>query len=192
MKIALIPCGATEWSEQRRLLGRAALPLSERGAQCAAAWAAELAGAGLARIVHAPDELCRATAKLIAKRVGATTRADESLREVDLGLWSGLTEDEFSARYATSYRQLLDAPLSVSPPEGENISDAAERIAAGLRKRMRRNGGRPIGLVLRPIALSIARATLAGGSLSDLWNGAPLAEPLVLACEGAAAPASRG
>ncbi len=171
MKIALIPCGETEWQTEGRLLGRVELPITPAGETQCLGWADVLRPAGLARILHGPDELATRSAQLIAGRLGIPAKEVDELAEVDFGLWAGLTEPELKARFGSVYHELREAPLNVHPPDGEQLAVAAERIDTVLRKRTRRQDG-ALGLVLRPVALALARFALADGDAAKIWEEA--------------------
>jgi len=170
MKFVLIPAEGCQWHEAGRLLGRVALPLSEEGEQQCDRWAEGLRALGIVTIYHGGDDLSQATARRIAKAIGATARSNERLREVDLGLWSGLTDTELKSRFGTAWRQLGEAPLSVCPPEGEPFSAAADRLGSALHKALRRNGKGPVAFVLRPLAFALARCALRGEGMSDVYE----------------------
>lgn len=180
MKVALIPCGVTEWRQEGRLLGRAELELTTQGETQCAAWGELLRPLMLSKIFHAPDGLSRDTARQIGRRINVPTKSLDALVEVDLGLWAGLTEEQLRARFQTAHRQLVESPLNVSPPEGEDFSDAADRLRACLRKRVKPNGKTGIGVVLRPFAFAMARYVLADTEAARIWEISQReAEPLV-------------
>jgi broad specificity phosphatase PhoE len=172
MKVALIPCAATEWREEGRLLGRVELsPCTDAEQQCEQ-WAGELKAAGLVQIYYGPDELARETAQWLARRLTVPAKRAEQLAEVDLGLWSGLTDQQLKSRFASAHRELREAPLNVSPPQGENLGDAEERLRAFIKKQMKRNGTGAVGLVLRPISFAMLWRRLAGEQAPEVWTGA--------------------
>ena len=190
MKVALIPCGTTDWRQKGRLLGRVELELAQDArAQCAA-WGERLRPAALTRIFHAPDELSKRTAEQIGRRLNVPTKSLNALVEVDLGLWAGLTEDELKKRFSKAHRQLLDSPLNVSPPEGEGFFAAAERLRTCLKKRIRPNGKAGIGLVMRPLTFAMARFVLGGVESSTIWEASQCSseEPVVMDCRGVPTP----
>jgi len=189
MKVALIPCGVTDWRQQGRLLGRVELALTPDGeAQCAT-WGEELRPAMLGRIFHAPDELSRETAERLARRLNLPTKELDDLEEVDLGLWTGLTESELRKRFSKAHRLLAESPLSVTPPEGENLADAAQRLRACLKKRIKANGKAGVGLVMRPFALAMARYLLEGRAPGELWEASQHGdEPILMDCAGVPEP----
>jgi broad specificity phosphatase PhoE len=185
MKVALIPCGASEWRQQGRLLGRVELESApDAKAQCAA-WSERLRPAMLHRIFYAPDELSKATAQAIARELNVPAKPLDALVEVDLGLWAGLTEEELKTRFAKAHRQLVDSPLKVSPPDGEDFADAVGRVRSGLKKRIKPNGKQAIGLVMRPLVFAMARYVLEGSEPVKIWETSQSnTDPVVLDCAG--------
>jgi broad specificity phosphatase PhoE len=189
MKVALIPCGVTDWRQQGRLLGRAELEPAPGAESQIVAWCEQLRLAKLDRIFHAPDGLSKATAQYIARQLNIPTKTLSALVEVDLGLWAGLTEEELKKRYAKAHRQLVDSPLNVSPPDGEDFSDAANRLRACLKKRIKPNGKEAIGLVMRPLTFAMARYVLEGGEHARIWETSQSeVEPVVIECTGVPEP----
>jgi broad specificity phosphatase PhoE len=182
MKLVLIPCGRTEWHDEGRLLGRVELPLTPAGqAQCRA-WIEPLRPIGLGRIAHGPDDLSSQTAALIADGLGIPTKEVGELVGVDVGLWAGLTDEQLDARYPSAFRELEEAPLNVHPPEGEGLSEAAERLRAAIRKVLKKkNGGAAVGFVLRPLAFALVRSALERTECSAIWECAHrAAEPVII------------
>jgi len=173
MRIALLPCSPTAWRRAGRLLGRVELPvdadaLSER----VATLVEPLRGLRFGKLMHAPDGLCTSMAQALTGPLGAAPRVVEALAEADMGLWAGLTDDQLRKRFSTAHRQLLEAPLSVQPPEGEDFGQACERVRASLEKSLRRNGREDCGIVLRPMCLALARYVLGDTRESDIWSRA--------------------
>jgi broad specificity phosphatase PhoE len=184
MRIALVPCGNTEWQDEGRILGRVELPLSSEGQQQCCEWARELSPLGLQRILHAPDELATQTAGVLARQLSIPTRALDDLVEVDLGLWAGLTEAQLKSRYASAHRQLRESPLNVSPPGGESLDEAARRLNGCIRKQLRKNGNQAIAMVLRPFTFAMVKCALEGREAAEVWETARHAHgPVVIECE---------
>lgn len=181
MRVVLIPCAPSDWCEDGRLLGRTELALSERGINHISAWIEELNHAGVSRLFHSPDELATMTASTLAKALKVSAKPAEELQEVDLGLWAGLTESELKSRFAKAHRELNEAPLNVSPPGGEEVAVAAERIKNGLKKRVKPNGKQAaVGLVMRPLMLALARAALGETAPHEIWKARQLSTPIVI------------
>lgn len=162
--IALIASGATDWQQSGRLQGNTDLPLSSEAPSMIGDQAARHNLPRPVRVIHcAPDEASRQTADLYAARLGeAKVKPVDALSEVDLGLWQGLTEQQLADRYARAYAQWHSDPAHVSAPEGEELADAADRLTAAISKLVPRSTSEPLVLVLRPLALNICAAWLAG------------------------------
>jgi broad specificity phosphatase PhoE len=181
MRVVLIPCAPSDWCEDGRLLGRTELALSERGIDRISDWIGELSHAGVSRLFHSPDELATMTASTLAKALRIPAKPAEELQEVDLGLWAGLTETELKSRFAKAHRELNEAPLNVSPPGGEEVAVAAERIKNELKKRLKPSGKHSVvGLVMRPLMLALARAALGETEPHEIWKARQLSTPIVI------------
>lgn len=180
MKVVLVPCALRSWLRSERLLGRTDVTIDAETVSRLEGWSDQLRALGVERILSSPDELARQTARTLGRAVGATTRSDDGLAEVDVGLWAGLTAEQLRARFTTAHRQLSEAPLSVTPPEGESLADAAERISSVVTRLLRRNGTPAMAMVLRPLALSLARQAVEGGEESMIWDNAWLDEPVTI------------
>jgi probable phosphoglycerate mutase len=191
MKVALIPCGTTDWDDDGRLLGRVELALNEAGQEQCAQWAQSLTPLGLQRIFHAPDSLATQTAAALARQLSVPTKALEDLSEVDIGLWAGLTESQLKTRYASAHRELREAPLNVNPPGGESLSDAARRLSTCIRKQIRKkNGDGAIGVVVRPFSFAMTKCALEGQAPTNVWETARRAHaPVVIDCDAVASDA---
>src|SRR4029434_197394 len=79
-------------------------------------------------VICGPEEATRQTASIVAHEVNVKFRAYEDLRELNIGHWSGLTDEDFRERFGKVYRQWRSDPLSVAPPEGESIREAGVRL----------------------------------------------------------------
>lgn len=186
MKVVLIPCAATEWRDEGRLLGRVEVPPSAEGERLAATWVDSLREHGIELIYHSPDELATKTAKIVGKALGVKTKKLADLAEVDMGLWSGLTEEDLRKRYASAHHELTEAPLHVSPPNGEDLAAAEERLTTVVQKLLRKNGMEAIALVERPVSLALTRRLLQGGESSQIWDAAQhISEPVIVEMNGA-------
>lgn len=170
MKVALIPCGVSEWRREGRLLGRVDLQHAPEADVEIAEWVARLRSTGLSKLFHAPDGLSKGAARRIGRELNIPVKSLDALDEVDLGLWAGLTDAELKKRYAKAHRQLIDSPLNVVPPSGEDFNEAANRVRGCLKKRIKPNGKTGVGLVMRPIAFTIAKQVLEGAEPSELWE----------------------
>lgn len=170
-RLLLIRSGATEWDASERLTGSADLPLSEAGRKAVQDAVAGLENASLDVVLCGPDEGSVETANLYAKATGAKVRVLDALHEAGLGLWEGLLGSDLLGRCPTAYKQWLEDPSAVTPPEGEALADAAARLTGELVRVLEKQKDEPsVGLVLRPLARGIVRLWLHGQPLSATWD----------------------
>jgi broad specificity phosphatase PhoE len=161
-QVVLIRPGATAYDEQNRVQGILDIPLSERGWTEVLQLAEKLAeptppAAPLAALYCGPGESVVRTAEIVGKALGLRPRRIDDLRNLDQGLWQGLQRDEIKRRNLKVFRQWLDDPVTVCPPQGETIASALARIKTALRPLFRRHPDEAIGVVVaEPIAQLIA------------------------------------
>ncbi|HWE40639.1 MAG TPA: histidine phosphatase family protein [Isosphaeraceae bacterium] len=158
-QVVLIRPGATAYDEQNRVQGVLDLPLSDRGRAEVAALAERLALAGveLAALYCGPGESVGRTAEAVGRAIGLRPRKVDELRNLDQGLWQGLQIEEIKRRNLKVFRQWLDDPLTVCPPQGEPVDEALDRLKAALRPLIRRHRDEAIGLVVgEPLAQLVA------------------------------------
>jgi broad specificity phosphatase PhoE len=160
-QVVLIRPGATVYDEQNRVQGVLDIPLSERGraevAQLAAQLPATLQGVELSALYCGPGESVVRTAEAVGKALALRPKRIDDLRNLDQGLWQGLQIDEIKRRNLRVFRQWLDDPLTVCPPQGETVENALERIKNALKPLIKRHLDETIGLVVgEPLAQLIA------------------------------------
>lgn len=146
-QVVLIRSGATLYDEQNRVQGVLDLPLTERGRSEVAALADRLATLPLQAVYHGPGESIVRTAEAVARAVGLRAKRVDELRNMDLGLWQGLQVEEIKRRNSKVYRQWIEEPETVCPPQGETVHEALERLKTALKPLIRRHRDAMIGLV---------------------------------------------
>jgi broad specificity phosphatase PhoE len=81
--------GETDWNCDHRWQGHTGPPLNEKGRRQAAELAAQITNVDA--IYSSDTERAHETAVIVAERHGLQVEADPRLREVNFGLWEGLT-----------------------------------------------------------------------------------------------------
>ena len=169
-KLILIRTAQTDWQSQGRLAGDTDLKLNEQGRLEAVADARAVAQFKPQAVHCGAEEATHQTATIVANELGLKVKTSKAFREIDLGHWEGLTQEDFCERFAKVHRQWRNDPLSVEPPEGESIATVADRLEAGLEKaRKRRDVGR-IVLVLGHFAFAVSRCKFDDGDYEHFWE----------------------
>lgn len=180
-RLLLVRSGATEWDALGRVQGATDLPLCEQGIHAVQARIADLLEAEggtseedfkLDRVICAPDEGSRQTAKLITQASGISRATScKDLGEMALGLWEGLRYQELEERYCRAGRLFLEDPSGVQAPEGEALEGYVKQIVPAVGKLVSKmKTGSSSALILRPIALGVIRCVLNNQSVCQLWS----------------------
>jgi broad specificity phosphatase PhoE len=160
-QVFLIRPGATLYDEQNRVQGILDIPLSDRGraevAKLAESLATALNNTPLAALYCGPGESLIHTAEIVGKALGVRPKRIDDLRNLDQGLWQGLQIEEIKRRNTKLFRQWIDDPKTICPPQGETIDDAMERVKTALKPLFRRHQEEVFGVVVgEPLARLIA------------------------------------
>jgi broad specificity phosphatase PhoE len=159
-RAVLIEAGPTPWDVEGRIVGNSSLPLTAEATDSIRHLLDGVAGP-IDGVYHvAANEACHQAAQLISKKFGVRARDVRDLDEVRLGLWQGLLPEDIRARFPTVYPQWEAQPLLVTPPDGEPLEEAIQRIRASLNRILRRSKDQTIVLPLRPMAFQIARGIM--------------------------------
>jgi phosphoserine phosphatase len=159
-RAVLIEAGPTPWDVEGRMVGNSSLPLTAEATDSIRHLLDGVAGP-IDSIYHvAANEACHQVAQLISKKFGIRARDIRDLDEVRLGLWQGLLPEDIRARFPTVYPQWEAQPLLVTPPDGEPLEEAIQRMRAPINRILRRNKDQTIILPLRPMAFQIVRGIM--------------------------------
>lgn len=191
----LVRHGATPWNLEGRVQGHTDTPMSEVGLCQVKRLTQKLAGTPFS--VAYSSDLSRAlkTAELVLRGRNIPLHRMPELRELNYGVWEGMTYQDTEAQYPSLYSQLMAGDPAFSPPGGESVEDLFQRVQTlGYRLKAAHTEGENILVVgqggsLRGLLCSLLdlplsrfwRFQLAPGSLSilsiypqdatlDLWN----------------------
>lgn len=140
------------------------LALSEEGRAVAARWTAFLTEQNISAVFSSPALRCRETAAaLIGGKLPVQVR--ENLHEMCYGEWEGLDFATIKTRYADLY-EARGNDMSLMPPGGEQVVDAARRGCAALKALLAESEG------------DVAVVAHAGLNRALLWylSGRPIGE----------------
>jgi broad specificity phosphatase PhoE len=171
LTLILVRVGPTTWDAQGRLCGCSDVPPAP-GCIEALRTAMGVAEPDIEMVLHGPGEASQALALALGSGTETKVKSLQGLTEIGLGLWEGMLEDQAEHRYPTLYRQWRLDPSLASPPEGEPIDEAQERLLAAIRKGVGRvpAKGRTAAILLRPLAFAAILAALEGMPTSSIWG----------------------
>lgn len=138
-EIVLIRPGCTDFDEQKRIQGELDLPLNSRGQEQVQQLVEQLHDIPLEAIYTSNSDPSKSTAEAIGEALAIPVKNKESLSNLNQGLWQGLLVEDVKRKYPKAYKQWLEIPESICPPEGETISEVWERVEKALQKPMKRH-----------------------------------------------------
>jgi broad specificity phosphatase PhoE len=170
---------------QVRFRGRLDIPLNEVGRAEAQEAARALLGSGLVAVYTSPLGRAREVAEAIAVRNGVgAVREHVDLVNLDYGAWEGLTKGESAAVDPAAWRAYTHDPEAAVCPDGEAVSDAADRVLAALRSIARDHAGQSVAAVSHGVMLRLAVLRVAGASDADWQFAMPTGKAIVFDVEG--------
>lgn len=129
-RVIFIRPGETDWNRDLRYQGWVAIPLNSYGKRQAQRLANYIRNIGVGALYTSDLKRATETADLLAEKLGSAPIADQRLRERDIGVWQGLTQQEMQLWYPAEYAQFVGDPDGYRVPEGESRKDVRERILA--------------------------------------------------------------
>jgi alpha-ribazole phosphatase len=128
MKIYLFRHGAIESHGKKRLVGSTDVPLNETGRKQALSWCTALEHVGYRRMYCSDLVRARQSAEILATTANRTAIVSRWLREIDLGVWDGLTIDEVKTRFPGEWEKRGLNIAEYRTPGGESFTDLSQRV----------------------------------------------------------------
>jgi broad specificity phosphatase PhoE len=117
----------TDWNREKRWQGLTDLPLNDRGREEAKALAERLEAVPFSAVYASHLRRAYETALVVAERKGLGVTPLRELREVDIGSWTGLTQDEIKERFGDAYAQMR-ARTGRGWEGGETLAEMGRRV----------------------------------------------------------------
>ena len=131
MKLLLVRHGETDWNLSQRFQGHSDVPLNQVGRQQAMRLANRLAGQPTDYIYSSDLQRASATAEIISNG-NIEIQTDARLREMNFGIWEGLTYREIKENYIDVLSAWENDPYQNSPTHGETLEQFALRVRSML------------------------------------------------------------
>ena len=150
--------GETDWNRDNRFQGHADPPLNATGRAQARALATELNDRSFAAAHTSPLRRAAETAAILAGALRLEPVPDASLKEVDVGSWSGLTRTEVERRFPAGFTRWLEYGHGWG--DGETYDELGARVVSGLVDIAERHPGEDVLAVTHggPIRSALAAA----------------------------------
>ncbi|MCH9297567.1 2,3-diphosphoglycerate-dependent phosphoglycerate mutase GpmB [Pantoea allii] len=162
LQVYLVRHGETVWNAERRIQGHSDSPLTEKGEQQARQVGERIKNAGITHIISSDLGRTRRTAEIIADACGCDITFDPRLRELNMGVLEKRLLNELSAEEERWRASLVNGTEGGRIPQGESMTELAQRMQAALDACLALPAGsRPL-LVSHGMALGVLVSTILG------------------------------
>jgi len=169
-RLYLIRHGEVEGAGTPRYNGHADVSLTERGKAQYAGMGERLAETRIIACYTSDLARCRWGADLLSARFGIEPVRERGLRELDIGIWEGMTWAELMEKYPEEWRMRLDDVVNYRVPGGENLIDLQGRIMPVIDGIVARHRGEEVLVVAHGGANRVVLLDAIGAPLSALFN----------------------
>lgn len=167
----LIRHGESEGNASGTIQGHNDSPLSQLGRRQAAALAERMRREGRFDAIYSSDlARARQTARPTAEVLGLPLNEIVGLREIDLGLWSGLTRTEIERRFPDEWARWKRFDTQLRRGGAESYADLQARIVAVVEEIVARHRGERVILVFHAGAIKSYLAYVLRLPLSEMWR----------------------
>lgn len=137
MKLYLIRHGQTMWNVDGRIQGKTDIPLNDTGLCQADLLSAAMEervveNGPVTAVFSSPLKRAEQTATIVAARISLPVISVKELKEVDFGLWEGLTWDMIHRRYQEDFAVWDRNPTEGTPTGGEDREGCKARCRKGM------------------------------------------------------------
>lgn len=162
--------GQTEWNVEKRMQGWSDSPLTELGVQQAKWLEERLKDTKLDVIYSSPINRALSTANIVNSKRHIPLYTDLRLREINMGIWEGLTQDEIEKLYGKELYDFWNAPKSYKPYSGESFYQVRQRTKELIKEIISENIGKDILIVTHTITLKAIMSFFQNTLIEDFWN----------------------
>ncbi|MGB9660567.1 MAG: alpha-ribazole phosphatase [Moorellaceae bacterium] len=169
-RLYLIRHAETEWNNSGRYQGHIDIALSLQGRRQAALLRDRLREEKLVAVYTSDLKRARETAVIIAEPHGLPVVEVPDLRELNFGLWEGLTYQEIAACYTKDLEEWLAHPAVKQIPGGESFAQVQKRTSGVITKIIAEHPGEKVAIVSHGGTLLTMVLSCLGLDLDRIWH----------------------
>lgn len=167
-KIFLIRHGETNWSYRKKYCGFTDISLNRRGKKQAIKLAQILRNEKIDKVYSSDLKRAFQFAKIIFKN--KTIIKLPQFREINFGIFEGLTHQEIMDTYPEIYQKWLTNPLKFNIPSGERLFDFARRIRKSLANILLNDDNKTIAIITHSGPIKVILCDALKLSLKEIWR----------------------
>jgi alpha-ribazole phosphatase len=167
--LLLIRHGETEWTRKKRYCGSNDIPLNATGRKQAARLRKKLKLTNIDSVYCSDLKRARGFAEIALN--GKKITAHRGLREMNFGIFEGLTYTQLRRRFPTLYSSWLKKFGSVTPPRAERFTVFRTRVLRAFREIINKNKGKTCVIVSHGGVIMVMLAEIIGRD--KVWSFLP-------------------
>ena len=165
-KIFLVRHGESQWNVLKKIQGQQDVPLTDRGMKQANLIGNRLVHERIDRIYSSDLKRAYDTAEIIGKRLSLNVIPTKEFREIDFGIWEGMSNDKMHIEYYNELCLWRKEPEKLKVEGAESLRELQLRAMAAVNKIINNEVGDNILIVshsatLKTIILGLLNMDLA-------------------------------
>ncbi len=169
-RIYLIRHGQVAGFDQARYNGQTDVALTDLGVEQYHVMKERLADKKIAACYTSDLSRCAIGADIICSQFGIEPVKRRELRELNVGLWEGMTWQEIQSKWPNQWQARLDDLVNYRVPQGENPLDVQARLLPVIREIVQRHCGQEVLVVGHGGVNRIVLLDAIGAPLSAMFN----------------------
>jgi broad specificity phosphatase PhoE len=145
--IYLVRHGITASNKKKIYMGQSDEGLDEEGVKQANILGMRLKGEGISKIYTSPVKRALQTAEILNNYLLTGVLLEEDLREMGIGQWEGMPEEEVKSKYPEEWAIWNECPKDLTLPGREALSSVQERAVKTVNKILCADSSRKIVVV---------------------------------------------
>ena len=169
-RIYLIRHGEVAGAGVPRYNGHSDVALSERGEEQYHLLRERFADARITACYTSDLSRCRRGGEILGQHLGVEPIADPALRELNIGIWEGMTWAEIQESWPDEWQERLADIVNYRVTDGENLLDLEARIMPAIERIIERHRSEDVLVVAHGGANRVILLNAIGAPLSALFN----------------------
>lgn len=170
MNIYITRHGETRWNTEGRCQGSCDSNLTENGIKDAMRLGERVNDIRFDAIYSSPLKRALDTAKYIRGNKETKIIIDDNLKEINFGVWEGMTFDEIKENYPDQYNKVWNKPELYEPVDGETIQYLMKRVKKVLDEIIKSNHNEDVLIVTHAFVLKAIFAIVKGYTIEHFWD----------------------
>lgn len=169
-KIYLIRHGQSEWNVLNKVQGQTNTNLTQLGKDQGKAMGTRLKNSNIDMIYSSDLNRAFDTSKIIAEEINKPLIISKYLREINFGVWEGLTSEELSKKYKKEQETWRSNPERLILPGAESLEVLSERVMLWFKQILEKDSGKNIAIVSHSATLKVLLLGILDMPLSHYKN----------------------